>query len=154
MDNYRPPTDFYFLRMAELVSERGTCARRKVGCVFVNKKNHVIATGYNGNPSGFIHCIDKPCAGAKSKSGTDLDKCEAIHAEQNALLQCKNVYEIDRVYCTLSPCIHCVKLLLNTSTQHIIFCEEYVHRDAKKLWILGGREWKYISKSVVLERLN
>ena len=96
MDNYRPPTDFYFLRMAELVSERGTCARRKVGCVFVNKKNHVIATGYNRNPSGFIHCIDKNCEGAKSKSGTDLDKCEAIHAEQNALLQCKDVHEIDR----------------------------------------------------------
>ena len=42
MDNYRPPTDFYFLRMAELVSERGTCARRKVGCVFVNKKNQIV----------------------------------------------------------------------------------------------------------------
>ena len=154
MDNYRPPTDFYFLRMAELVSTRGTCARRKVGCVFVNKKNHVIATGYNGNPSGFIHCIDKLCAGAKSKSGTDLDKCEAIHAEQNALLQCKDVYDIDRVYTTLEPCVHCVKLLLNTSCEHIIFCEEYVHRDAKKLWILGGREWKYINKSIVLERLN
>ena len=56
MDNYRPPTDFYFLRMAYLVSERGTCARRKVGCVFVNKGNHVIATGYNGAPSGFISC--------------------------------------------------------------------------------------------------
>ena len=52
MDNYRPPTDFYFLRMAYLVSERGTCARRKVGCVFVNKRNHVIATGYNGFPIG------------------------------------------------------------------------------------------------------
>ena len=42
MDNYRPPTDFYFLRMAELVSTRGTCARRKVGCVFVNKKGVIL----------------------------------------------------------------------------------------------------------------
>ena len=114
MDNYRPPADFYFLRMAKLVSERGTCIRRKVGCVFVNKKNHIIATGYNGNPSGFNHCIDYPCLGSKSKSGEDLDKCEAIHAEQNALLQCKDVYDIDRVYTTLEPCVHCVKLLLNT----------------------------------------
>ena len=131
MDNYRPPTDFYFLRMAELVSTRGTCARRKVGCVFVNKRNHVIATGYNGNPAGFIHCINKPCSGAKSKSGTDLDKCEAIHAEQNALLQCKDVYDIHRVYTTLEPCIHCVKLLLNTSTQQIIYGEKYVHDQAR-----------------------
>ena len=150
----REISDFYFLKMALLVSERGTCARRKVGSIFVNKRNHVIATGYNGNPSGFTHCTDKPCAGANSLSGTDLDKCEAIHAEQNALLQCKDVHEIDRVYCTLSPCIHCVKLLLNTSCEHLIFCEEYVHRDAKKLWILGGREWKHINKNIVLERLN
>ena len=70
------------------------------------------ATGYNGNPSGFTHCIDEPCEGSTSKSGTDLDKCQAIHAEQNALLQCKDVYSIDRVYTTLEPCIHCIKLLL------------------------------------------
>ncbi len=78
----REVSDFYFLKMALLVSERGTCARRKVGSIFVNKRNHVIATGYNGNPSGFPHCTDKPCAGANSLPGTDLDKCEAIHAEQ------------------------------------------------------------------------
>ena len=116
MDNYRQPADFYFLRMALLVSERGTCVRRKVGCILVNKKNHVLATGYNGNPSGFMHCLDNPCKGANSKSGKDLDKCEAIHAEQNALLQCKDVYDIDTIYCTVSPCIHCVKsVLLYTS---------------------------------------
>jgi dCMP deaminase len=150
----REPSDFYFLRMAMLVSERGTCARRQVGSIFINKKNHIIATGYNGNPSGFQHCISKPCPGAKSKTGTDLDKCEAIHAEQNALLQCKDVYEIDKVYCTLSPCIHCIKLLLNTSARHILFCEEYIHQDAKRLWKDSNREWSYISKNTILGKLN
>ena len=150
----REVSDFYFLKMALLVSERGTCARRKVGSIFVNKKNHVIATGYNGNPSGFTHCTDKPCAGAKSKSGTDLDKCEAIHAEQNALLQCKNVYDIDRVYTTLEPCIHCVKLLLNTSTQQIIYGEKYVHDLARNLWESSGRGYTYINKKILLEKTN
>ena len=150
----REVSDFYFLKMALLVSERGTCARRKVGSIFVNKRNHVIATGYNGNPSGFPHCTDKPCAGAKSKSGTDLDKCEAIHAEQNALLQCKNVHEIDRVYTTLEPCIHCVKLLLNTSTQQIIYGEKYVHNLARNLWESSGRGYTYINKKVLLEKTN
>jgi|TARA_R110000824_G_scaffold64859_1_gene169343 dCMP deaminase len=154
MDNYRPPTDFYFLRMAMLVAERGTCARRKVGSILINKKNHVIATGYNGNPSGFKHCIDKPCPGANSKSGTNLDKCEAIHAEQNALLQCKNVYDIDRVYTTLEPCIHCVKLLLNTSTQQIIYGEKYVHDLARNLWESSGRGYTYINKKILLEKTN
>ena len=126
----REPSDFYFLRMAMLVSERGTCARRQVGSIFINKKNHIIATGYNGNPSGFQHCIS------------------------NALLQCKDVYEIDRVYCTLSPCIHCIKLLLNTSARHILFCEEYIHQDAKRLWKDSNREWSYISKNTILGKLN
>ena len=154
MDNYRPPTDFYFLRMAYLVSERGTCARRKVGCVFVNKRNHVIATGYNGNPSGFIHCINQPCDGAKSKSGKDLDKCQAIHAEQNALLQCKDVYDIDRVYTTLEPCVHCIKLLLNTSAKQIIFGEKYVHDLARSLWEISGRGYTYINKKVIVDKIN
>ena len=154
MDNYRPPTDFYFLKMAKLVSERGTCARRKVGCIFVNKRNHVIATGYNGNPAGFTHCIDDPCEGADSKSGTDLDKCKAIHAEQNALLQCKNVYDIDRVYTTLEPCIHCVKLLLNTTANQIIYGEKYVHEFARKLWEESGRGYTFISLKILESKTN
>ena len=154
MANYRQPADFYFLRMALLVSERGTCVRRKVGCILVNKKNHVLATGYNGNPSGFSHCLDNPCKGANSGSGKDLDKCEAIHAEQNALLQCKDVYDIDTVYCTVSPCIHCVKLLLNTSAKKIVFGEKYIHKEAEKLWLLGGRDWSYININFILGKLN
>jgi dCMP deaminase len=154
MANYRQPADFYFLRMALLVSERGTCVRRKVGCILVNKKNHVLATGYNGNPSGFSHCLDNPCKGANSTSGKDLDKCEAIHAEQNALLQCKDVYDIDTVYCTVSPCIHCVKLLLNTSAKTIVFGEKYIQKDAERLWMMSDRGWSYININFILGKLN
>ena len=154
MANYRQPADFYFLRMALLVSERGTCVRRKVGCILVNKKNHVLATGYNGNPSGFSHCLDNPCKGANSTSGKDLDKCEAIHAEQNALLQCKDVYDIDTVYCTVSPCIHCVKLLLNTSTKKIVFGEKYIQKDSERLWGMTNRDWSYININFILGKLN
>ena len=153
-NTYRPPVDFYFLKMAKLVSERGTCVRRKVGCVFVNKKNHVIATGYNGNPSGFVHCINKPCQGANSSRGEDLDKCEAIHAEQNALLQCKDVNEIDRVYTTLEPCVHCTKLLLNTSANQIIYGEKYVHDLSRKLWESSGRGYTFINLRLLTERIN
>ena len=154
MANYRQPVDFYFLRMALLVSERGTCVRRKAGCILVNKKNHVLATGYNGNPSGFSHCLDNPCKGANSKSGKDLDKCEAIHAEQNALLQCKDVYDIDTVYCTVSPCIHCVKLLLNTSAKKIVFGEKYIQKDAERLWGMTDRDWAYLNINFILGKLN
>ena len=146
----REPVDWYFLKMALLVAQRGTCARRKVGCILVNEKKHVVATGYNGNPAGQKHCIDQPCKGAMAKSGSDLELCEAIHAEQNALLQCKNVYEINKVYCTVSPCIHCIKLLLNTSAKHIIFSEEYINQEGKSLWMkTNGLNWTFIDKNII-----
>ena len=145
----RPSVDEYFTMMAILASSRGTCARRQVGCVLVNADKKVMATGYNGVPSGFVHCIDEPCEGADCPSGEGLDKCEAIHAEQNALLQCLDVNQIETAYCTTAPCIHCVKLLLNTGCQRIVFAEDYPHSDAsRKLWEKSGRSWHFIELDI------
>lgn len=131
----RPHIHDYFMSMAVLVSTLGTCARRKVGAVLVNKHNHVIATGYNGVASGMRHCIEHHCPGAKHPSGQGLDDCEALHAEQNALLQCRDAYEIDTAYVTASPCVTCIKLLLNTSCIYVIFSERYPgFEKVKELW--------------------
>ena len=140
--NERPSKTTYFLAMAKLVSTRGTCARRRVGCVLVDKHGLVLATGYNGNGRGQGHCIDSPCEGAKYKSGEGLEKCEAIHAEQNAILQCKNTEHIEKAYITLSPCVTCVKLLLNTSCKEIVYLEDYVNKDAERIWKNANRLWK------------
>ena len=140
--NERPNKTTYFLAMAKLVSTRGTCARRRVGCVLVDKYGLVLATGYNGNGRGQGHCIDSPCEGAKYKSGEGLEKCEAIHAEQNAILQCKNTEHIEKAYITLSPCVTCVKLLLNTSCKEIVYLEDYVNKDAERIWKNANRLWK------------
>ena len=144
---HRPSKDEYFMDMALLVSERSTCLRRKVGAVLINKRKHVLATGYNGVASGQPHCLDIPCIGANAASGTDLDLCEAVHAEQNALLQCRNVFEIDTCYVTVSPCMTCTKLLLNTSCQTIIFEEDYVDQKARLLWERHDRKWVRIDGS-------
>lgn len=130
----RPSSDEYFLALTLLVSQRATCARRKVGCVLVDKHNHIIATGYNGVSAGARHCTSHPCPGADAPSGTGLDLCEASHAEQNALLQCHEVQAIDTAYVTASPCITCTKLLLNTSCQRVVFIERYTHPQAEDLW--------------------
>ena len=140
--NERPSKTTYFLAMAKLVSTRGTCARRRGGCVRVDNQGRVLATGYNGNGRGQGHCIDSPCEGAKFKSGEGLEKCEAIHAEQNAILQCKNTEHIEKAYITLSPCVTCVKLLLNTSCKEIVYLEDYVNKDAERIWKNANRLWK------------
>ncbi len=147
----RPSKDTYFLSMALLASSRATCSRRSVGCILTNERGHVLATGYNGVAAGCAHCIDAPCPGANLPSGTGLDSCQAIHAEQNALLQCKNVFEIDTAYITASACVTCTKLLMNTSCKRIVFLDEYPQPDAKVLWESVGREWvKYDGEKLVL----
>ena len=136
----RQTRDEWALQLASITSNRSTCCRRNVGCILVNSRGHVIATGYNGVASGLPHCNEESkCSGANAKSGTDLDGCQAIHAEQNALLQCKDVYDIDTCYVTTCPCITCLKLLLNTSCKRIVYIESYCNDESLKLWEAAGR---------------
>jgi dCMP deaminase len=156
----------WLMGLAALTAQRSTCLRRQVGCVLINKRGHILATGYNGVAAGLPHCNEQDpniietfgplsekeiyinaCEGALAESGTELDACQAIHAEQNALLQCRDVYDIYAAYVTTSPCITCTKLLLNTSCQQIIFMEQYPHHEAEKLWLSAGREWNQIDYS-------
>lgn len=150
----RPNRDQWAIGLASLTALRTTCLRRSVGCVLLNERGHVLSTGYNGIAAGLPHCNEHDpffetgfphaCSGAHSPSGTNLDSCQAIHAEQNALLQCRDVYSIHSCYVTTSPCITCAKLLLNTSCQRIIFVEEYPHLEVRLLWQSAGREWTQI----------
>ena len=143
----RPTVDEYFLAMAILVSKRSTCLRRRVGSVLTDSSNHVLATGYNGTASGQRHCLDFPCPGANAKSGEKLDECYAIHAEQNALLQCRDVRTIYTCYTTTAMCVTCTKLLLNTTCKRIVFLESYPQSIiSQSLWEKSGGEWKHMNE--------
>jgi dCMP deaminase len=133
----RPSWDSHFMKMAKLVAEMGTCARRQVGCVLVDERHVVLSTGFNGPPGGWAHCrydASVACPGATAPSGTALDECVANHGEQNALLHCADVRRICTVYCTCSPCVSCVKVLLCTSALRIVFEEDYPHAESRELW--------------------
>ena len=122
-----PTWDNYFLDIAELSASRATCQRRKVGCVLVDSKHHIVSVGYNGVPSGFYHCIgDIPCPGASSPSGTDLNLCEAVHAEVNAFLHLTSQDELT-AYLTVCPCISCTKMLCNSNVKRVVASEWYAH---------------------------
>lgn len=58
-------------------------------------------------------------------------------------MQCRNINEIHAVYCTSSPCIHCMRLIRNTSAKRIVFTEEYPHVESKQLAIAAGIEWTH-----------
>ena len=111
--------DEYFLNMAKLAALRSTCKRRQVGCILVDSNNHVAATGYNGVPKGFKHCLDYPCKGADAASGTRLNECKAVHAEMNALLQLTS-RDVLTAYLTVTPCFECSKVLANSAVKRIV----------------------------------
>lgn len=145
----RPSKDQHYICMAELTSQRATCARRKVGCVLVDDRGDLLSNGYNGVARGQVHCTSENCKGATCPSGQGLDMCEAIHAEANALLQCPNIYRIHTAYVTTAPCVHCIKLLMNTSCQRIVFKEDYPHSaESRRLWTedtILNRKWECIT---------
>lgn len=121
--------DEMWLKVAEVISERSTCKRRSVGCVLIDGRGYILSTGYNGPAAGKVNCITSPCEGANLPSGVGLDKCQAVHAEQNALMQCSDIWKIDKCYVNCSPCIHCLKMLLNTGCQEIVFRDHYPWSD-------------------------
>jgi len=140
----RPTRDKIYMEMAKLFASRTTCARRAVGAIAIDVDGYLLGGGYNGQYAGSIHCIEGfPCAGASSPSGTNIDACSAIHAEQNLLLHCGDPRKIHTVYVTTSPCASCIKLLLGTKTQRIVFDEEYTNSDVSKtLWTSANRVWE------------
>lgn len=138
----RPDNDSYYMSIAGRVALRSTCIRRAVGCVLVDKDNYVMSTGYNSVPAGFPHCTSSPCEGATSPSGEGLNKCVSRHAEDVALMKCKDIRAIKTVYSTTAPCVLCVRRLLDTSAERIVFAEDYPHSaESKALWESYGREW-------------
>lgn len=128
------------MELAAVWAQRGTCARRRVGCVLMDVEGHVLSSGYNGPASGQPHCVDHPCPGAGRASGTGLDECEALHAEWNAIARCPDIARIHACYVSSSPCVTCVKMLMNTGCRRIVFGERYAHDGAaERLWVASGQ---------------
>jgi dCMP deaminase len=92
-----------------------------------------MSTGYNGVPKGFPHCTDTPCGAQDAASSCNLHGCMAVHAEQNALLQCDDINEIETIYITTSPCVTCAKLIANTSCKLVVFSEMYSDMSGVKM---------------------
>lgn len=117
----RESWDMYFMKLAEMIASRGTCLRKKVGCVLV-RNNRIIATGYNGSPPRQPHCLDVGC------EMEDGHCVRTVHAEANAILQAAgHGVSLDGVTCytTASPCYICAKQLVSIGCTKVVFGEPY-----------------------------
>lgn len=125
----RPHIDDYFLKVASVVAERSTCRRHNVGAVAVKDK-HILATAYNGAPSGTKDCLDLGCLRDQKgiPSGTRHEICRAVHAEQNIIIQAAlhgTNLKGATVYCTHSPCVLCAKMLVNAKIKRFVTYGKY-----------------------------
>lgn len=125
----RPSWEEYFMEIALLVARRSTCLRRQVGALLVKHKN-ILATGYNGTPSGIRHCNETGCLRETQQipSGQRHELCRGLHAEQNAIIQAaKHGVNISgaTLYCSNSPCVICSKMIINAGIEKVLYLEGY-----------------------------
>lgn len=137
MADTRPSWDEYFMDITRRVATRSTCLRRAVGAILVHDKR-IIASGYNGGPSGLAHCLDIGCLREKLgiPSGQQHELCRGIHAEQNAIIQAARYgvsIEGSVLYCTTQPCTQCTKMLINAGITEIVYAEGYSDDLAREL---------------------
>lgn len=144
--------DDYYMELALATSRRSTCLDKQVGCVLVSKTGIVLATGYNGAPRGFEHCSDLGYC-KKDVTGNPSD-CPSAHAEQNALLYA-HPDQVHQCYVNLSPCINCIRMLLNTSCQEIVFLQEHRHPEARNMWceLHKVATWRQLPRRDYVSRL-
>ncbi|HLA49839.1 MAG TPA: cytidine/deoxycytidylate deaminase family protein [Thermodesulfovibrionia bacterium] len=130
----RPDWDNYFIEIAKVVSLRSTCLRRRYGALIV-KDRVIVSTGYNGSPRGMANCIDTGKCTRKElniPSGERYELCEAVHAEQNAIIngspeRMKDAtiyiagFEENGNFADGAPCKLCNRMIRNAQIKEVVY---------------------------------
>ena len=131
--------DEYYLNIALAASKRSTCLKRHYGCAIV-KDDRIVATGYNGSPRGDKNCCDiGKCKRENAKRYSDYTLCEAVHAEQNAIISasaeelkgatlyiaCENTERLEFPYGRYEdknpvPCPLCMRMIKNAGIKRVV----------------------------------
>ncbi len=125
--------DKTYLKMASIWGQLSKAVRKKVGCLIV-KDGSIIADGYNGTPSGF----DNTCE-TYPKNGNDLalvTKSEVLHAESNAITKLAKSTQSSNgatMYITISPCLDCAKLIIQSEIKRVVYKEFYRNNEGVDL---------------------
>ena len=149
----RIPRDILFLKVCLLVSQRSTCLRSQVGAVVV-RDGRIVSMGYNGPISGTPPCIQPnlllddldlenpyfstPCGKEyRARRCLGAGCTRSLHAETNAIAFAARAgvsVEGCILYCTMSPCINCAKVIVNSGIKEFKYLEDY--RDSSGLELL------------------
>ncbi len=153
----RTSKEHYYLDIADTVSERSTCLRRRYGAIIV-RNDEIISTGYNGAPRGRRNCIDLGrCTREELKipSGERYELCRSVHAEANAIISASRqdmldatLYLAGRDSATGAPlpsassCSMCRRLIINAGISRV------VARDGDAITVTSVRDWIFDDDSL------
>lgn len=113
--------DSVFLNIAKEVATLSHCTRSKVGAV-IELAGNIISFGFNGTPHGMKNCCE---------DNNNVTLPHVIHAESNAIIKAAKSGQSMRggtLYLTLSPCLDCCKLILQSEIKRVVYLEEYRDR--------------------------
>lgn len=148
----RPDWDTYFMDIAHVVARRSNCSRRQVAALIVLEKR-IISTGYNGTPRGIKNCFEGGCprCAGDAASGSGLGDCICSHAEENAIVQAAYhgiAVKGGTLYCTISPCLLCAKMIINAGLVEVMYEHEYHFSDqARALFKEAGVHFRKYARS-------
>ncbi len=140
----RPDWDTYYIGIAQAVSTRSTCIRRRYGSVIV-RNNTIVSTGYNGSARGMDNCTDHGTCKREELGvppGERYELCVAVHAEANAIINA-SVQEMDGATIYVAgtnsdgtragghPCPMCMRMVRNAQIGKVIYLDE---RGEKKVF--------------------
>jgi len=127
----RPTWHEWALHLANTVATRADCTRRQVGAVILDAQHRVISTGYNGYPAGRPGCLSAGACPRGTRSHTEIPKdapyvgtsvvCEAIHAEENAILYARQDLRDCTLYSTQPPCPNCQRFIKGAGVMLVIW---------------------------------
>ena len=141
----------YYLDLAEIVSQRTTCLRRRYGAVIV-KNDEVISTGYVGAPRGRKNCTDLGCCIRQELGiprGERYELCRSVHAEANAIISASRDKMIDATlyltgvevadgsYVSNSCCCSmCKRMVINAGIKEVV-----IRDDKQNYRIIPVSDW-------------
>jgi len=156
----RPTPEQYFMLLAVATRERAACLGRHVGAILVADQR-IIATGYNGTPTGFRNCDEGGCHRCAHPedypSGQGYDVCICVHAEQNAVLQAARLgYTVQSATCytTLRPCFGCLKELYQAGVSGVRFLNPWQPKDPVEAEAYAGLIAEMTLRGVAVEPLE
>lgn len=119
----------YYMKVAELTSTLSYAKRLQVGSVIV-KGNKILATGFNGMPSGWDNeCETVEIVEIDEKFSKQLvTKQEVLHSETNAIAKVSASTESSEgaaMFCTHAPCINCAKLIYQSGINSLYYRNTY-----------------------------